>query len=208
MKEIKLTKKANDLVGKVFGQLKVKEVFGRDKYSHIIWLCECSCGKETKVKSSELLRKTRGATKSCGCIMTKSNPYQVHPGHMNRSKSKNWKGHEEISGYLWAKINDGAKKRNLEVSVSLEDLWILFLQQNRKCALSGIDIEFAQTAREQRNHKGTTASLDRICSSKGYVYGNLQWVHKDVNFMKQEYSQEYFIDLCKKITNTMGNKNE
>lgn len=207
MKEMKLSKRANDLVGKTFGQLKVKQMFGRDKHSHIIWLCECSCGNETKVKSSELLRKVK-STKSCGCILNNNNPYQTHPGHLTKDSSRTWKGYEEISGYLWAKINDGAKKRNLEVSVSLEDLWVLFLQQNRKCALSGIEIKFAHTAREQRNHRGTTASLDRIDSSKGYVIGNIQWVHKDVNTMKWSFEQSYFLDLCNKITNTMEIKNE
>lgn len=41
-----------------------------------------------------------------------------------------------------------------------------------------------------------TASLDRIDSSRGYVEGNVQWVHKDVNFMKQALSQERFVELC------------
>jgi hypothetical protein len=44
-----------------------------------------------------------------------------------------------------------------------------------------------------------TASLDRIDSSKGYEEGNIQWVHKHINFMKRTYSQEYFIDMCKKV---------
>ena len=73
MEEVKLTKRANNLIGKTFGQLKVKEIFGRDKYSHIIWLCECSCGNIAHIKSSELLRKKVPA-KSCGCIIKNKNP--------------------------------------------------------------------------------------------------------------------------------------
>lgn len=34
---------------------------------------------------------------------------------------------------------------------------------------------------------------------KGYVDGNVQWVHKDVNFMKSDLEQSRFIDLCAKI---------
>ena len=45
----------------------------------------------------------------------------------------------------------------------------------------------------------TTASLDRIDSSKGYVIGNVQWVHKDINIMKNKFDNQYFIDMCKKI---------
>ena len=44
-------------------------------------------------------------------------------------------------------------------------------------------------------------SLDRIDSNNGYVEGNVQWVHKDVNMMKKDYNQEYFINICKLITN-------
>ena len=42
--------------------------------------------------------------------------------------------------------------------------------------------------------------IDRIDSSKGYVKGNVQWVHKNVNLMKGKFDQEYFIEMCKKIT--------
>lgn len=47
----------------------------------------------------------------------------------------------------------------------------------------------------------TTASLDRIVSTKGYVEGNVQWVCKMVNIMKNVYDQEDFINMCKKIGN-------
>jgi len=44
------------------------------------------------------------------------------------------------------------------------------------------------------------ASLDRIDSSIGYVNDNVQWVHKDINMMKRIYTQEYFIYLCKLVS--------
>jgi hypothetical protein len=46
----------------------------------------------------------------------------------------------------------------------------------------------------------TTASLDRIDSSKGYTIDNVQWVHKTVNLMKRELNQQDFIDICNKIS--------
>jgi hypothetical protein len=52
----------------------------------------------------------------------------------------------------------------------------------------------------------TTASLDRIDSSKGYIEGNLQWVHKDVNIMKMDLSQVEFIDYCVKVALYSGDK--
>jgi len=46
-----------------------------------------------------------------------------------------------------------------------------------------------------------TASLDRIDSSKGYIEGNVQWVHKMVNMSKQQYTQEEFINMCIAVAN-------
>ena len=47
----------------------------------------------------------------------------------------------------------------------------------------------------------TTASLDRIDNSKGYLKGNVQWVHKDVNMAKGTMKNDSFIAMCKTIAN-------
>ena len=58
------------------------------------------------------------------------------------------------------------------------------------CALSGMPIKL-----------GMNASIDRVDSMKSYEEGNLQFVHKDVNIMKNKYDQDYFIEVCKLIAN-------
>ena len=40
----------------------------------------------------------------------------------------------------------------------------------------------------------------KIESDKGYVEGNVMWVHKDVNYMKMDLSLDRFIYLCKKVS--------
>ena len=45
----------------------------------------------------------------------------------------------------------------------------------------------------------TTASLDRIDSTKGYFIENVQWVHKYVNIMKWHTANQEFIEWCKLI---------
>ena len=47
----------------------------------------------------------------------------------------------------------------------------------------------------------TTASLDRIDSKKAYTVDNIQWVHKDINMLKNKYDQEYFIHMCTLVAN-------
>jgi uncharacterized protein YeeX (DUF496 family) len=49
-------------------------------------------------------------------------------------------------------------------------------------------------------------SLDRIDSKIGYVKGNVQWIHKHINNMKQDYDNDYFISMCELISKI--NKNE
>lgn len=54
---------ALDLTNKVFGQLTAIKDVGK-RGGHRLWLCQCDCGKERTVKSSQL---STGLVKSCGC---------------------------------------------------------------------------------------------------------------------------------------------
>jgi hypothetical protein len=150
--------------------------------------CQCICG-QIIVRNRNNVKQ--GGIKSCGCY-AKISKGRPAPG----KRSPLYKGHGEISGHRWSKIKEGAKVRDLEFSITVEYVWNLFLSQDRKCALSGIPIGF-------QDRSGSTASLDRIDNSKGYVIGNVQWVHKDVNIMKHTHSQDYFIGLCATIASHM-----
>jgi len=108
----------------------------------------------------------------------------------------NWKGYGDLSGDHWRRITKGAIKRNLELSITIEDAWNKYLQQNGKCALSGVDIMLRgqeMGISSKYVHKKTTASLDRIDSSLGYTIDNIQWIHKDLNQMKSDRSMETFL---------------
>lgn len=94
------------------------------------------------------------------------------------------------------KHRQDAKKRNIEFSVSNEYLLCLYFEQCGRCNFSGINIDFS--VRGKRYER--TASIDRIDSSKGYIEGNVHWVHKVVNMMKQKLSSEEFIDWCHRIS--------
>lgn len=138
-------------------------------------ICKCICGN-TINRRPELLKTN--ITNNCGCN---------HRG--------NWKGIGEISQTFINRIIRNAKNRNLSFDISKEFLWELYLQQEGKCALSGLDISFAEKTTEPNE-----ASLDRIDSDKGYVKDNVQWVHKDINKMKMELNESRFIELCKLVS--------
>jgi len=151
------------------------------------WICKCDCGNKTKPLPSNTL--LRGTTTSCGC---RRDQYDKIRG----KNSSQFTGYEEIHGRFWSKIKLGAMERNYKFLITIQQAWNLFIEQNRTCALSGIPIVFSKTSDSTQ----TTASLDRIDSSKNYTLDNIQWVHRKVNFMKHTLLQEEFIKLCKKVS--------
>lgn len=107
--------------------------------------------------------------------------------------NKAWQGGEFLYGWLYNKVYASALKRGHECTVTLVYLEDLFIKQDKKCALSGIPLTFG------RSSATTTASLDRIDSKVGYVEGNVQWLHKDINMMKQRIDNCLFVQYCKLV---------
>ncbi len=97
------------------------------------------------------------------------------------------------------KIKSVARRRKIQFSVSTEYLWELFCRQNGKCALTNISLELPESSWDVKHGVGT-ASLDRIDSSVGYIEGNVQWVHKEINMMKQDLTQTHFVEMCRLVS--------
>ena len=176
-------------VGKKFGSLTVLGIVRKDKYSHAILNCICDCGEKLDVVNHSL---TSGNTKSCGCKSRKRG-----------SKHPNFKGHKGIQASHWGQYTNGAKKRGLEFDITMEYAWSVFLSQDGLCAYSGQPIFFPKTRRQRSN---STASLDRIDSSRGYIVGNVQWVHKEINRMKSNLPEEKFLEFIHQIANYLSLK--
>lgn len=162
------------------------------------WHVKCLLCQNERIMGDSSLR----VSKSCGC-------QSVGKGKLNM----NWKGIEEFSSTYFSEIKKQAKKRNKEFNLTIEYLWNLYIEQNKKCSLCGLDISFGETIcvkvksknakrpfRYLMNRINNTVSLDRIDPKKGYIIGNVQWVHKELNFMKLSHTQEYFIKLCNLVS--------
>jgi hypothetical protein len=130
--------------------------------------------------------------------------YNIQPnskeGRPNRKTKKIGEIHQS---YIYL-LKNRAKRKKLKFNITGKYIWKLFLQQKRRCALSGIDLLFP-IAWGARSKTQMTASLDRIDSTKGYVVGNVQWVHKTINKMKMNMSDKQFINLCKKVAQNNDN---
>ena len=108
----------------------------------------------------------------------------------------------KITGRYWCYLRRNAKKRNLELKVTQEEAWVIFLDQNKRCAYTGIKLYHLKYFKKVNGisiYKTGTASIDRKDSSLGYTKNNIQWVHKDVNRMKMNFKEKYFLKLCKLI---------
>jgi hypothetical protein len=57
-------------------------------------------------------------------------------------------------------------------------------------------LDFNSTFKQQA---ARTASLDRIDSTKGYIEGNLQWVHRDINKLKKNLPDDRFVEICRAV---------
>lgn len=101
--------------------------------------------------------------------------------------------HEYISSEQIGNMIRGAKERDLEFDITCDDIYAKYLNQDKKCALSGLEIIFS------KHRPLTTASIDRIDSGKGYTVDNIQIVHKDFNSLKSNFPEDKLFNMCKLI---------
>jgi hypothetical protein len=162
-------------IGAKYDRLTVCEYVMNDGKTMVV--CRCDCGVENILGYPTDLIKS--GPHNCGC----------EPHHPS-----SWGGVGGISRTLFHRIQREAKIREIEFDLTIEYLWKLFLTQDKKCALSGETIDFGF-----KRADSNTASLDRIDSDGGYIVGNVQWLHKDVNQMKIDFDEQRFLELCKLV---------
>jgi hypothetical protein len=173
-----------NLTNEKYNKITFLKYIKNDKFGKALWLCECDCGKEKILNASAI---KAGLTTSCGC---------------NKQK-KLRKGYGDISGAFWHKLERSALSRDFEFTIKINEAWDIFLNQNKKCAISGVDLIIYPNNDRSRIQ---TASPDRIDSSKGYTKENFQWVHKRINRIKNILSTDELMFWINKIYN--NNKNQ
>lgn len=164
-------------VGDIFDQLTVidfiSEKEGKKWVKYAI--CKCSCGKEI-TKRAVLIKMVEN--NHCGC----------------RPRVP-WQGVGKVPQFMFTRCKSSAEKRDIDFTIVIEYMARLYEQQNGKCAITGLELSFGKTSSNRSD-----ASLDRIDSDQGYIVGNLQWVHKDIQKMKMDLPQNKFIELCKLVS--------
>lgn len=171
------------MIGKIYKNLKVLRK-DENNTNKVIVLC-LVCNEECSMFKSGVCSPNKYES----CLKCS---YKRRSGKYHHS----WKGSENIHGKFMYVLKRIADKRKLDCSVNIDYLDNLLVMQKSKCALSGLDISLTTDDSEIER----TASLDRIDSSKGYIEGNVQWVHKEINKIKQNLSQDRFIELCNLVS--------
>jgi len=174
-----------DHSGKLFGTKRVVSFHSRQRNGISSWKWECEkCGNVgnapiSSIKIRKCIRCSQGSAADSPILLS----------------------YGEICQGYYLRLRRAAKYRNWEWVMSPEDLWNLFLKQNRKCALSGREIGFCPKW-STSDTKGTTASLDRIDSTLGYTPDNVWWIHKDFQAMKMDIPLDTFISMCREVIHT------
>ena len=151
------------------------------RYVHRVKCLNCGAEKVVRAKSVSSDTKCR----SCNNI------------GRNRANFGKHKGVGALTKTFFGYFKNTAKRRGIEFSVTIEGLERLFTEQGEKCALSGLPLAFPiGTGYGGSLTDENSPSLDRKDSNLGYIPGNVQWVHKCVNIMKNSFTQDQFIGLC------------
>lgn len=178
--------KQHNITGKQYGDLIVLEVRCDPTQTNnrsIIATCHCKCGTEIELTYLQLEYQHMAACRAC----TRKHRLE---GTSAQRRSIWWD--------YWTQVRRGARDRGITFSITEHDLSETY---STECALTGLPITIGelQIVEGRAVRVNTTASLDRIDSQQGYIRSNIQWVHKDVNAMKSDYSTEYFQHLCELV---------
>lgn len=154
---------------------------------------KCSCGTIGYVRADRL---KSGLTLGC-----KHCQKQTYYPETRISSARHYNG---LHFKFLTKLSnaDNLKRGNkiINIDLNIEDLYDLLIKQDFKCALTGIKLNALHIQPQNSN-----ASIDRIDSNIGYIKSNVQWVIKDVNKMKNNFNQNYFIEVCNLIAQNKYN---
>lgn len=165
------------------------------KYKRKMGECICdNCGVNfekplSEIKRNNELNRKNFCTRHCvgkyhiDKIISYQSKYNITK-HSNNSR-------DEYTGFR--NILKRVKNRNYEYDIDLvylKNLW----DENNICVYTGVKLELPKYSGV--NNQLTTASLDRIDSSKGYNKGNVQFISIAANHAKNNLSHEEMIKFC------------
>ena len=161
----------------------------KTKYKMGLTICK-NCSKEfekplTEIRRNEKLSRPNFCSRTC---VGKNNSKNFGDRRNNYDISQH--SNNQLDGYTKFRYHyRNIMKRNQEVNITIEDLKNQWDEQNGVCVFSGVKLELSSYTKIEKDPI-FSASLDRIDSSKGYITGNIRWVSRTVNWMKNNMMDE------------------
>lgn len=164
---------AKSLVGKRFGKLTVLE--RSREYSTTFYICICDCGKEIKVRHTNLYE---GTTSSCGCLVREKRGSERKPLE------------EVITNNIWNSYKKNAKDRNYEWQLSSEDFYKLINGPCHYCGKYKVNTYNYSYKYETKslNYNG----IDRLNNDIGYIKTNCVSCCRVCNQAKNTLGEDEF----------------
>ncbi|NJN07862.1 MAG: hypothetical protein HC874_16055 [Richelia sp. SL_2_1] len=93
------------------------------------------------------------------------------------------------------------KSNGRECNITLEYLKLLWEKQGGRCPYTGWNLDNHQTTSEWDSNvlHPKTASLDRIDSHNGYIWGNVQFISVMANYAKRDFLEKEFLEFCQAV---------
>lgn len=152
-----------NLIGKKFGKLTViSKLNERNEKGSIFWMCNCTCGNDVKVPTSQL---TAGKTSSCGCIRENMKG-ENHPSYNPLLTEKDRRRKRYIVG--------GESTRKLRENVFKRDSYTCVLCNKIGGDMNAHHLNGWDNFKEQRFDLDNLVTLCTSCHSgfhKTYGYG-------------------------------------
>jgi hypothetical protein len=114
------------------------------------WVCQCKCGTVATIPY-----KTLANGSSTGCFKC--------------GRDKLRKVVDGIPVWVITQTRNSANERDILFDIDIKYLAKIFKKQKGLCALTGRPLRYSSSPTRKYN---TTASIDRVDNSKGYVKGN------------------------------------
>ncbi len=196
---------------------KEKEInnFSKSKSGKFGYANECKDCRKIK-RSKHNFKSDKVGLKKCAACKVKKDKTEFHTDKHNtdglnssckkcRFNTQN-KYLSELKNYfkkIFKDLRNNAKKRNIKVEITLDDIKELYDKQNGICIYTGEKMtHLGHQNKETKNghiYNTNNISVDRIDSKKHYIKDNIQLVCAQVNRVKYDMNHDEFLDMVKKI---------
>lgn len=174
-----------ELIGKKFGKFTVVRFIKTDnKRSYFEVLCDCGV-----IKILQHTNFTLGNSKSCGCKRYDNVEYNQYNSYYKQYKNS-------------------AKKRELNFDLSFESFKKIILKNCYYCNVEPRKMIHRCRRKDSplKNSYILTNGIDRLKNDIGYLESNCVPCCPTCNFMKQEHSDDIFLQIVSKIHNNRNLK--